>query len=310
LTAAVAVQTVALAAAQEKAAELERQISEVQSVAAAAVARAEAAVQAVALERPKEIARQVETAEVGVETLNLDVADRGRIQSLVAALERSQKETAAAEKENQSMSLAMDELQLKLRTLMSRAEESGDVKIRRLIEDTGFIEFTGRKNVWDRLYEEALERIRRTKVLCEEYNSKHGIDPLDGCGLLDELSGNKLVSRARSARSVSPRIPPCVSPLDDAEFPVSPTSVSPTSPGLSRRQQPRKVVRCPIGQIQGGGGGHSPHLNKSRSEPVLDRGPSGSRAYMGLSNSPVPLQTAGCIQRAHRNTPATNFRYE
>merc|ERR1712216_1044925 len=132
------------------------------------------------------LAGLVKTNEIG--TGDLDVTLVGEdacrlISQLEAALARAREDALRAEeraqeaeKENQHLKIAVEELQIKLKNFVKQAEESEDPKIRKLIEDTGFNAILNSKSVWDRLYDEAMERIQRMKLLRANYKAKTNVD--------------------------------------------------------------------------------------------------------------------------------------
>merc|ERR1711871_465730 len=110
--------------------------------------------------------RKEKTVDIGVVTDAVDsnsakAQGESSLLARIAALENAlanalQELTAAQEKshileqKNQSLHLSMDEVQMKLKSFVSRADEMGDPKIRRLIESTGFTEMINMKGktVW------------------------------------------------------------------------------------------------------------------------------------------------------------------
>merc|ERR1711907_743396 len=80
----------------------------------------------------------------------------------------------AAEEENEHLKVAVEELQMKLKRFMNKAEESGNQIVRRLIEDEDFSKILNSKSVWDRLYDDALQRIETLKKKRARFTEKHG----------------------------------------------------------------------------------------------------------------------------------------
>ena len=57
--------------------------------------------------------------------------------------------------ENEHMKIAMEELQLKLRNFLSKAEDASGGKVRELVETQEFEAIFSQQTVWESLYEEA-----------------------------------------------------------------------------------------------------------------------------------------------------------
>jgi hypothetical protein len=208
----------------------------------------------------RESRQQASVAEARVQ------AAEERVRSAEASAQDAEVRARDAEKENKQLKVGAEELQMKLKGFIKQIEkqagDSGDPKLCRLIEDTGFSVMINGKNVWDRLYDEALERIERLRELRAAYAAKTNIDPLGGIDILEALSGSTLIIQASGLGGQSQVIRPFPDRVASPKAMLGKDPVKPTFERLQgessqatgllqdavRRQKiQRKVVRCFVG---------------------------------------------------------------
>lgn len=245
------------------------------------------------------------------------------------------------EEENEHMKIAMEELQLKLRDFLSKAEDAGGGKVRELVETHEFEAMFSQQTVWERLYEEALERIRKTKEQAEEAQQKGIVeDEILPQGLFKAVAPGIRRMFSQELKFESPPSPPTSPPVTSVrgrpglkpsktiesleppkvmssfEMPTSPPQTamnvmtlgedanlpSPASPGLFARRNTRKVVQLKIASEPGNSRSPlSPPVGMMSSESMPMLTPGGDGLLKAMAGANTGPASRGAMRRLERS---------